>query len=421
MSIVMSNVDRWLLPDGVEDILPSQAKELEFVRRRLLDLFAAWGYQYVIPPMVEFLESLLTGTGRDLDLKTFKVTDLVSGRTMGIRADLTPQVARMDAHVLNRDGATRLCYAGTVLHSQADNMLASRTPVKVGAELFGESNREADLEIVSLMVESLQVLKVQSLHLELGDVSIYQELVGLARLSAPLQEELFAMVQRKAFAEIDQFVSQLSVSEPPVSEQSASEQSVSEPSVSGQPIDSSVAELLRQLPSLCGDASVLPRSKVLFAQYPTIISRLENLEWLVERLAARFPEVNIYCDLSELRGYNYHTGIVFAAYVAGSAQALAKGGRYDHIGEVFGRRRGATGFDVVLHNLPAITTALELAAKQVIVRASTDATDDSRWQKIQALRSEGYIVVESGDLRNEFDYELEYDSGTWILNKIDRE
>ncbi len=397
----MSNVDRWLLPDGVEDILPSQAKELEFVRRQLLDLFAAWGYQYVIPPMVEFLESLLTGTGRDLDLKTFKVTDQASGRTMGIRADLTPQVARIDAHVLNRPGATRLCYAGTVLHSQADNMLASRTPVKIGAELFGESNGEGDLEIVSLMVASLQVLKVPSVYLELGDVSIYQELVSLAKLSEPAQEELFAMVQRKAFAEIDQFVSQLSVS--------------------GRPVDPAIADLFRQLPSLYGDSSVLQRSKELFAQYPTIINRLENLEWLVERLALRFPEVSIYCDLSELRGYNYHTGIVFAAYVAGSAQALAKGGRYDHIGEVFGRRRGATGFDVVLHNLPPETVSVESSAERVLVRASENAADDARWQKIQALRVDGYVVVESGDLNNEFDYVLDYESGDWVLNKIERE
>ncbi|MCH7743231.1 MAG: ATP phosphoribosyltransferase regulatory subunit, partial [Proteobacteria bacterium] len=187
----MNRVDRWLLPDGIEDILPAQAQELELIRRRLLDLYASWGYEYVIPPMVEFLESLLTGTGHDLDLKTFKVTDLVTGRTMGIRADMTPQVARIDAHSLNRTGPVRLCYAGTVLHSQADNMLASRTPIKVGAELFGDPDRQGDLEIVSLMIESLKVLGMEAVHVELGDVSIFRQLVEAAGLEERATEELF--------------------------------------------------------------------------------------------------------------------------------------------------------------------------------------------------------------------------------------
>jgi len=392
----MSIVDRWLLPDGVEDILPTQAAELELIRRRLLDLYASWGYQYVIPPMVEFLESLLTGSGRDLDLKTFKVIDLVSGRTMGIRADLTPQVARIDAHSLNRSGAARLCYAGTVLHSKADNMLVSRTPVKVGAELFGESNRDGDLEIVSLMIESFRTLGIEGVHLELGDVSIFHQLVGLAGLGEQAQEELFALVQRKAFAELSQAIGRLEIEE-------------------------LLGNLLRQLPSLCGDSSVLAKSKDLFSDYPSILDRLENLEWLVEGLLSRFPDIKIYCDLSELRGYNYHTGIVFAAYVGHSGQALAKGGRYDHIGEVFGRRRGATGFDVVLNGLSGSPELTPDKKKTVIALKNNEATEQSRWEKVQSLREQGYIVIESGDLLEEFDFELVYESTEWHLRKVEHE
>lgn len=389
----MSIVDRWLLPDGIEDILPSQAQELELIRRRLLDLYASWGYEYVIPPMVEFLESLLTGTGHDLDLKTFKVTDLVSGRMMGIRADMTPQVARIDAHSLNRTGPVRLCYAGTVLHSQADNMLASRTPIKVGAELFGNSDRESDLEIVSLMIESLKVLGMDAVNVELGDVSIFHELVETADLEQRPTEEIFYLIQRKSFAELTRVVDELG-------------------------IDPQIGGLLQMLPSLCGDESVLGRSKEIFAAYPLILSRLENMEWITRGVRERFTNVEIYYDLSELRGYNYHTGIVFAAYVGKSGYAVAKGGRYDHIGEVFGRRRGATGFDVHLKGLPGKVRRLVDKKQSVLVRESIKTAAESRWQKTQALREEGFVVIESGESTAKFDFELIYEAGDWQLQPL---
>ena len=389
----MNIVDRWLLPDGVEDILPAQAQELESIRRRLLDLYASWGYEYVIPPMVEFLESLLTGTGHDLDLKTFKVIDLVSGRTMGIRADMTPQVARIDAHSLDRTGPVRLCYAGTVLHSQADSMLASRTPIKVGAELFGDSDREGDLEIVSLMIESLKVLGMDAVHVELGDVSIYRQLVEAAGLEESATEEMFSLVQRKSFAELTRLVEKLA-------------------------IDPQMGDLLQQLPSLCGDRTLLARSKEIFAAYPVIMDRLENLEWITQGVCERFANVEIYYDLSELRGYNYHTGIVFAAYSGRSGQAVAMGGRYDHIGEVFGRRRGATGFDVHLKGLPGKVTRLVHKKQTVLATESVGATAGSRWQKIQALREDGFIVIESGESASDFDFELIYDAGDWQLRSL---
>ena len=389
----MSKVDRWLLPDGIEDVLPGQAKELEVVRRRLLDLYASWGYEFVIPPMIEFLESLLTGTGHDLDLKTFKVTDLVSGRTMGIRADMTPQVARIDAHSLNRSGPVRLCYAGTVLHSMADNMLASRTPIKVGAELFGDPDREGDLEIVSLMIESLKVLGIDSIQIELGDVSIFRQLVATAGLEEGVTEEMFALVQRKSLAELASLITELDV-------------------------ESALGELLQQLPTLCGDAEVLDRGSDLFAADPLILSRLENLQWITRGVQERFSNVEIYYDLSELRGYNYHTGIVFAAHTVNSGQAVAKGGRYDHIGEVFGRCRGATGFDVHLKGLLGTINYCLEAKETVLALASIEEASASRWKKIQALREEGFVVYESAESSVEFDFELVYEAGEWCLQSV---
>jgi ATP phosphoribosyltransferase regulatory subunit len=388
----MSIVDRWLLPDGIEDILPSEARDLEAIRRRLLDLYSTWGYQYIIPPMIEFLESLLTGTGSDLDLETFKVTDLVSGRTMGIRADMTPQVARIDAHSLNQSGPVRLCYAGTVLQSRADNMLASRTPIKVGAELFGESGRVSDLEIVSLMIESLKVLGIDDIHIELGDVSIFRQLVDAANLEEQVQGELFELVQRKAFAELKDTIDELD-------------------------LDDEIGSLIKEVPSLCGH-DVLSRATDMFKNHDSIVSRLENLRWITDGVRSRFPDVDIYYDLSELRGYNYHTGIVFAAYVGNSGRTIAKGGRYDHIGEVFGRSRGATGFDVNLKSLASQTAAFVDERKVVLTTASEDVTETKRWSKIQSLREEGYIVIESGESSDSHDFELIYTSGEWRLQEI---
>ena len=388
----MNIVDRWLLPDGIEDILPVEARNLEAVRRRLLDLYSSWGYQYVIPPMLEFLDSLLTGTGRDLDLETFKVTDLATGRTMGIRADMTPQVARIDAHSLNQTGPVRICYAGTVLHSQAGNMLASRSPIQVGAELFGDSSQGSDLEIVSLMIESVRVLGIEHIQIELGDVSIFRQLVELADLAELVQEELFSLVQRKAFAELANTIETLD-------------------------IDKQLGGILKEIPALCGH-DVLHKARETFSGYPSVLNRLDNLEWITDGVQSRYSDVKIYYDLSELRGHNYHTGIVFAAYVGDSGQAIAKGGRYDHIGEVFGRRRAATGFDVNLKVLAGLVTPQVEDRLVVLAKSAENATDSSRWRKIQALRNEGYIVVESGDELANIGFELTYDSAEWRLKKI---
>ena len=391
----MGIVDRWLLPDGVEDMLPSQAKRLEEVRRRLLDLFSTWGYEYVIPPMIEYLESLLTGTGGDLDLKTFKVVDFLTGRTMGVRADITPQVARIDAHSLNRDGVARLCYAGTVVQAQTDSMLASRTPLSVGAELFGDSTSKADTEIVSLMVESLKSLGFDAVHVDLGDVDIFRQLMLSFKLNADQQELLFEAVQRKSVAEISSHCANFCLSE---------EDSL----------------LLTQLPGLTGNDSVLERARSLFKAHKGIVASIDNLQQVADTIAGRFTDLDIYFDLSELRGYAYHTGIVFAAYVDGSRSVVAKGGRYDRIGDVFGREaRGATGFSIDVRSLTEKVVFPEESRKCIWIPEVPTGEEDSLWQQIQQLRVEGYIVVESGQ-PDGFDHHLDFQDGQWQLVSGDK-
>ena len=391
----MGIVDRWLLPDGVEDVLPAQAKMLEEVRRRLLDLFSIWGYDYVIPPMIEYLESLLTGTGRDLDLKTFKVVDLLTGRTMGVRADITPQVARIDAHSLNREGVTRLCYAGTVVQAQADSMLTNRTPLSVGAELFGDSTSKADTEIVSLMVESLKSLGFDAVHVDLGNVDIFRQLMSSFSLDADKQELLFESVQRKSVAEISEHCSTFGLSEVGTS-------------------------LLTQLPGLTGNESVLERARSIFGEHKDVLACIDNLQQVSDAIRGRFTDLDVYFDLSELRGYAYHTGIVFAAYVNGSRRVVAKGGRYDHIGHVFGREaRGATGFSIDVRSLAEKVTIPADSRKCVWIPKVPSGEENSLWQQVQKLRTEGYIVVESGQ-PDGFDHQLIFQNGHWQLVSGDK-
>lgn len=384
----MSIADRWLLPDGVEEVLPPEAAHLENVRRRLLDRFSSWGYELVITPLVEYLESLLTGTGKDLDLKTFKVTDQVSGRMMGIRADMTPQVARIDAHSLDREGVVRLCYAGTILHANADNMLASRTPISVGAELFGDGSTRADLEIVSLMIESIRREGISPVHVELGDVGIFRELVRSIDLGADAEETLFELIQRKDTAELSAVTARLKLPRP-------------------------VTAKINALPELCGGSAVLDNARRLFEGDEAISARIDSLSEVSKGLAARFHDVDTYFDLSELRGYNYHTGIVFAAY-GGAGQRFAKGGRYDHVGEVFGRSRAATGFDIDLKALASATAQTGSDAERVLAPPSGASSDEaSRWAFISELREQGYIVVESDDDDVGFDCRIVKSGDGW--------
>ncbi len=369
----MEIVDRWLLPEGVEDVLPPQANRTEEVRRRLLDLYSTWGYEYVIPPIVEYLESLLTGTGHDLDLKTLKVTDLKSGRTMGLRADITPQVARIDAHSLNKSGVVRLCYAGTVVHSQPDGLLESRTPLSVGAELFGDSSNRGDIEIVSLMIESLRALGLKGVKIDLGDVAIYRQLVESLGLTSHEQEQVFAAVQKKSPREIAGLLEAFGV-------------------------ETTKSDLLGALPGLMGDGLMLEGARQIFNDYPGIIECIDNLQRVAEAVQDRFEDIQIYFDLSELRGYEYHTGIVFSAYVDGLRHGVAKGGRYDHIGEVFGRvARGATGFSINVRNIASEEIIETHTRPSVVVAEGNDEDQAGLWHEMNRLRKEGYAVLETGE------------------------
>ena len=362
----MNKTDRWLLPEGIEEVLPEQAKRLEQLRRTLLDTYESWGYDLVMPPLIEYLESLLTGTGNDLDLQTFKLTDQLTGRLMGVRADMTPQVARIDAHQLNRETPTRLCYMGTVLHTRTDGFAGSRSPLQVGAELYGHAGIESDVEVISLMLETLAKSGVASPFVDLGHVGIYRELVKQAGLDKEQEATLFDSLQRKANTEIAEYLK-------------------------GWKLDSKIASAIAALTDLNGDESVLSEAKsVLKKAGKGVLSALDELTNIATLLKKRLPDVEVHYDLAELRGYNYHTGMVFAAYVAGRGQAVALGGRYDDIGEVFGRARPATGFSTDLKTLLSLSGHKNNQVAAIYAPADNDA---ELQKEITMLRQQGEKVI----------------------------
>ncbi|MGK2941219.1 MAG: ATP phosphoribosyltransferase regulatory subunit [Immundisolibacter sp.] len=320
---------RWLLPPGIEDLLPTQAEALERGRRTLLDLFAAWGYRLVMPPLVEFADALLTGTGSDLAQQTFQVTDPVSGRLLAIRADITPQVARIDAR--DDDPApARLCYLGSVLMAQSTPLGASRNPMQVGAELYGHAGPQSDVEILRLMLATLSATGHNSAHVDLGHVGILRGLADAAGLDAEAENTLFELLQRKAGTDIAQFVGSLD-------------------------LDPAAQAWFTGLPQWFGPIGALPALRAtLTGLPPAVATALDELTGIAGELLRFEPDLPLFFDLAELRGYHYHTGLVFAAYSAGFGQAMAWGGRYDGIGRVFGRARPATGFSADLKRLLAI-------------------------------------------------------------------
>ena len=361
----MTNVDRWLLPDGVDEVLPEQAYVVEHLRRQILDLYYIWGYDLVIPPMVEFTESLLSGSGKDLDLMTFRVTDQLSGRMMGIRADITPQTARMDAHSLRREGPSRLCYAGTVLHTRPRGPLQSRTPISIGVELFGETSLSADIEVIDLFLQTLNTSGVEHVYLDLGHVDICRGLLSEAGLNAELEDQLFELLQRKAQAELSDWIA-----------------------VNIQ--DTSLSGWLNALPTLTGGIEVLTKAKELLKGSPkAVLDAIDQLEGIVSSIADKSAAV--YIDLGEIPGYHYHTGIVFAAYVQGFGKALGNGGRYDHVGEAFGRSRPATGFAIDLKSLVSQGKSEVSSSGGIFAPYSTDR--ESQYQ-VDSLRGQGKRVVQ---------------------------
>lgn len=348
----------WLLPEYVEDILPPYAWQAEALRRRLLDLFDGYGYELVVPPLMEFLDSLLTGSARDLDLKTFKVVDGLSGRQMGLRADITPQTARIDAHLLNRQGVTRLCYSGPVLHTKPAGLMASREPIQIGAELFGHAGIDADREIVELLLAALQAAGLDDARVSLGHVGLFRALVEAADVDAAGERELFKAVRAKDIPELETLTASLSPS---------------------------CRDALRRLPDLYGDADILAAAQRELPDLPGIARALDELGAL---LAIRH-DIPLSVDLGDLRGFGYHNGPVFAAYAGGQARAVALGGRYDGAGAAFGRARPATGFSLdlrrILEGLP------DPAPRPGILAPGTD--DAALRARIKELRAAGERVL----------------------------
>ena len=335
---------RWLLPEHIVDVLPAEARVIEHLRRTILDLFETHGYELVAPPLLEYVESLLSGTGRDLDLATFKLVDQLSGRMMGVRADHTPQVARIDAHLIDRKGVTRLCYCGSVLHTVPAGMTKMREPIQIGAELYGHAGLEADVEIVRLMIESLQRAGIERLHVDLGNPAIYRSMA--ADLEPDNAEEIFHAVQQK---------------------------------------DAVRAGPLAVLTTLNGGPEVLARAR---RELPALVQpMLQALETLAQKCAAAGVEISF--DLAELGGFNYESGLVFAAFAPGSPDAIARGGRYDEVGVSFGRARPATGFTMDLRQLAGL--ARGAAKRSAILAPCSD--DETLRELVARLRAQGEVVV----------------------------
>ena len=362
----MKTQNSWILPEGIEEVLPPRAEQMDRLCREIIDLYTTWGYQLVIPPMIEYMDSLLTGTGKDLDLQIFKLTDQLSGRLMGVRADTTPQVARIDAHNLKRDVPTRLCYLGTVLHTRPENTGGNRSPLQVGAELYGHKGIESDIEVLCLMIETIKKAGLENIHVDLGHVGIYNNLIQLAMLDEDSESALFDVLQRKAMPELNEMIS------------------------AGM-LPAEVGKMFKALITSIGSIEDFREATDLFENIsPEIKDCLRDLQSMAEMISKRMPEVSLNFDLSELRGYHYHSGIVFTAYVPGYGQGIAFGGRYDDIGSAFGRARPATGFST------DIKTLLGLNNKNIESRCGIYAPrsdDPDQEQAIINLRSQGEIVI----------------------------
>ncbi len=361
---------RWLLPEAIEDVLPREAARVEGLRRGLLDEFARHGYEFVIPPLLEYVESLLTGSGHDLDLRTFKLVDQISGRSMGVRADITPQVARIDAHLLDRKGVTRLCYCGSVLHTLPGGFNATREPLQIGAEIYGHTGLEADIEAIRLLASALDFCKVAASRIDLGHVAVFRALARKAELAAEAEEELFDALQGKDVPSVRELVAR-----------------------TADPVRSAFLVL----PELYGDRRVLDRAAEVLPALPEVVAALSDLRRLADALA----DLPLSFDLADLRGYYYHSGVAFAAYCSGSPGAVALGGRYDDFGRAWGRARAATGFSMDLRELASLSPGG--AARGAIVApwpeddalALGDGNSASRAvnAEVMRLRAQGERVV----------------------------
>ncbi|MEX2353874.1 MAG: ATP phosphoribosyltransferase regulatory subunit [Gammaproteobacteria bacterium] len=362
----MNGSNSWILPEGIEEVLPPNAYELELLYRKVIDQLDSWGYDLVMPPLIEYLESLLTGTGEDLDLKTFKLTDQLSGRMMGIRADMTPQVARIDSNILKQDHPVRLCYLGTTLHTRPRAQGGTRAPMQLGAELFGHAGVESDAEILSLMLKTLETAGLQDVHVDIGHVGIYRALIRRLALTAAQERVIFSALQRKATTELKNTLAEWSV-----------------------PADLSAAIIA--LPDLHGDLEILDEAKSVYQSVDTeIVKYIDDLKKIAELTISHVNQASLLFDLADLRGYKYHSGMVFTAYLHGQGQGVAFGGRYDGIGREFGRSRPATGFSADIKLL------FDLLAQPTPVRPAIFAPGlalPGLNEAVNALRDKGERVI----------------------------
>ncbi|MEX3556448.1 MAG: ATP phosphoribosyltransferase regulatory subunit [Burkholderia gladioli] len=376
----------WLLPENIADVLPSEARKIEELRRRLLDRFRSYGYEMVMPPLLEYLESLLTGGGNDLRLRTFKLVDELSGRTLGLRADMTPQVARIDAHLLNRQGVTRLCYAGNVLHTRPRGLHATREQIQIGAELYGHAGLEADLEVQQLMLDALRLTGIGTIRLDLCHAGVLNALFSRDAVAAARGETLYGALAGKDVPLLNELTEDLGP-------------------------DTRAA--LRALPHLYGDASVTDDARRQLPALPEITRALDDLA----QLAAQVQGAEVAIDLADLRGYAYHSGAMFSAYVDGVPNAVARGGRYDHVGQAYGRARPATGFSLDLREIARISP---IEARGTAILAPW-RQDEALRVAVAALRDAGEVVIQAlpghDHVLDEFacDRVLVEQGGAWLV------
>ena len=383
----------WLLPEYIQDMLPDEAWRIERMRASVLEMLRLSGYQLVAPPLLEYTDSLLINGSHDMDLRTFKLVDQLSGRTLGLRADITPQVARIDAHLLNKQGVVRLCYAASVLHAQPSGLMRTREPFQVGAELYGHGGIESDLEVQRLMLQALALLDINGVHLDLGHVALFRALARRAEIDAGLESELFGALQGKDVPALRSLV---------------------------RGLPQAVREALLALPQLYGGVEVITRAREILPDYPEVEAALDELEKAATTVRPLAHSIGV--DLAELRGYHYHSGMVFAAYHAGSHDAIALGGRYDDVGRSFGRARPATGFSMDLRQLHGLLEKQEMPSA-IIAPYNGDV---ALQEKIAQLRSEGQaVVVElpgNAAHRAELncDRELVLRDGKWVIADLQK-
>ena len=387
---------KWLLPEFVDDVLPKEAQRVESIRRTILDQFVGYGYELVSPPLIEYLESLLTGSGKDLELQTFKLVDQMSGKTLGIRADVTPQIARLDSHLLGDEGVTRLCYADRVLRTRPIEGDMSREVVQIGAELFGCSGILADIEINRLLIQSIRSVVNRSLTLDLGSVSIAQSVSSWLSLSSEASTHFYEGLQSKDTAALEEF---------------------------SKDFDTEEQKVIMSLPKLYGDVSVLDVAREVLAKVPDAGRGIDDLESVYQAIKDDVACVSF--DLAELRGFQYHSGLVVAVYVEGDATPIARGGRYDRVGEAFGRSRPATGFTIDLRRLSGCASEVLSEGSQRKIWAPCMQSEPELKTQIAELRRGGDIVVEDlldqsiGLTANGYTHTLLKDGCGWSVVTID--